>query len=482
MTDDPRPGQRPAEDAPAPTGLLGRVRAKLAGRDFLKNVLTLMTGTASSQVLMFVAMLFVARLFTPTEYGVYALVMAAVQMVLPIALGRYELAVVLPRRDNDARQLLRLGTVINVGVCLAVTVAMIFLAPWVASVMVDPTAADAGQVETSLRSWLYAVGPIAFLMAQLVLMSYWLTRTKNFRQISQNKIFQSASVSGMQIGTGLIGMGVSGLVLATIAGQAASLLNLLSRTKGQYRIDGPAASKGELAKRYIKMPTLNGPNALVDAVRINGINFMIGPRFSAAAVGQFGMAWRLLQAPMGLINAAISQVFFQRLANVRRGGMLRIVRQALVRSALIGVVPFTLIFLLAPWILPLVLGQQWQLAGDIARVLTPWLYLNFITSPISTVFVVVKRQFTMLLFSIAYMATPLTIIALGSPDLLRTMGWVAWGMAGLLVVFLGLALLVSWQYDRGFGWTPEEDVEDDTPDETVERAEQVVTEEDPLER
>ncbi|MBO1031819.1 oligosaccharide flippase family protein [Tessaracoccus sp. SD287] len=480
MSDDSRPTEvaPPVDETPppAPSGVIGRVRARLAGQDFLKNVLTLMTGTASAQVLQFLAMIFVGRLFTAAEFGVYVLVMSAVSAVVPIAAGRYELAIVLPRRDNDARQLLRLCTWINVAVSLATIAVMLVISPWLARLMTDQSQADAASIEAGLRFWLYFTGPMVFLVTQLGVMSYWLTRTRNFRQVAQNKIYQSVSVSGLQVGTGAVGMGVSGLVIATIVGYAASLWNLLRKTRGQYRIDGPARSKRELARRYVKMPALNGPNAVVDSVRLNGINALVGANYAAGPVGQFGMAWRLLQAPMGLINAAVAQVFFQRLATVERGQMTGIVRMAIVRSMVIGIVPFALIWSLGPWILPFVLGGDWTLAGEISRVLVPWLYLNFITSPISTVFVTVHRQLTMLLFSIAYMVVPLSILGFFAGDLLTTMAQVSWAMAGLLVVFLLLALLVSWQYDRGFGFRADEvDVE-------VEQAEQQVTGEEPLDR
>lgn len=457
MTDDPA----------APVGVLARTKAKLQRHPFAKHVLTLVSGTAFAQVLQLMTMPFVSRLFTPVEFGIYTLVMSAVAGVVTISAGRYDLAIVLPERDDDSRQLIRLCTLINVGVAAVVTGLMFFLAPWLAEVM-SRGKPDAEQIRAGLNTWLYAVGPLAFLVAQLTIMSYWLTRTRNFGQVAQNKMHQAVSVSGFQIGTGLGGLGVLGLVLATVAGNLASLVNLLRKTRGQYGFEGTPASKGSLAREYIKMPLLNGPNAVVDAVRVNGINFMVGARFSGGAVGQFGMAWRILQAPMALINAAVAQVFYQRLATVKRGQMLGIVRSAIKRSVLLGAVPFGLIWLLAPWFLPLFLGSNWHDAGQIARILVPWLFMNFITSPISTVFVVVRRQFTMLVYAIAFMLVPLTVLARSRSDIFTTMQWVSWSMAGMLLIFLVLALVVSWQYDRGFGRRADEEAEE------VEAAEQVV--------
>lgn len=461
---------------PAPT------RAPRIRNEFVRNVLTLMSGTAFAQVLNIVSVIIMGRLFAPTAIAIFTLVMSAAQMVSPVAAGRYELAIVLPDSDDEGRQLLKLATMINAVVALTLTVSMLFLAPTVADLLTSET--DEHLVP-QLTRWLYAAGPLAWLITQLTTMTYWLTRTKNFKQVAQNKIHQVTSVTLFQTGAGLLHAGVFGLVVAALVGYTASLVNLLRHTRGQYRLTGQAPSLRELAAEHKKMPLLNGPNALVDSVRLNGINMMISAFFTATSLAQFSLAWRALQAPMSLINAAVSQVFFPQLARVARGRMLSVVRKAILRGVLLGIVPFGLIWLLSPWLIPFVLGDRWHLAGLVAQVLVPWLFMNFVTSPISTVFVVVRRQFTLLVFSIAYCVVPLSIIWFRHDDLLETMGLVAWSMAGLLVVFLVLTILVSWQYDRGFGQRdaePNTSVSAPADAEEVEAAEEVVTDEGPLER
>lgn len=197
------------------------------------------------------------------------------------------------------------------------------------------------------------------------------------------------------------------------------------------------------------MPLLNGPNAVADAVRVNGINALIGAYFAAGVLGQFGLAWRLLQAPLALINGALQQVFFQRLARTPRGQMTRVVRASIVRSAALGAVPFGLIALAAPPVVTWALGEQWVLAGVIAATLAPWLYLNLITSPVSTVFIVVESQLELLLFALVFMAVPLGLIWWRHADIVETLTWVSWSMTGMLVVFLVLALFVARRFDRG---------------------------------
>ena len=64
-------------------------------------------------------------------------------------------------------------------------------------------------------------------------------------------------------------------------------------------------------------------------------------------------------------------------------------------------------------------------------------------------FIVVHKQGVMLLFGIAYMITPLYILAFHHSDIVSTMAVVSWAMAGLLAVFCLLALWAARAYDQG---------------------------------
>ncbi|WP_157438849.1 MULTISPECIES: lipopolysaccharide biosynthesis protein [Aestuariimicrobium] len=462
------PGTPNPATAPAAGGIRGRVRAQLAQREFARHFLTLITGTGAAQVLQIVGMLLVGRLFSPSQFGVYTAVLSVSQAILPLAALRYDMAIVLPKRANDARQLVRLATWINTGVAVASTLVMLVAA--------HPLGTWLG-VPAGDQWLLWLVGPMTWLLAQVALLTYWLTRTKNYRTVSENKITYAVALSGTQIAAGLLKAGVPGLLLATVLGQGLALVNVLRRTRGQFRLDPdePTASFRDLAREYRKMPLLNGPNALVDSARLQGIPLLIANQFSSAALGQFSLAWRLLQAPIALINGAISQIYFQKISVTQRGRMYALMKVSVVRSFLIGLVPFGLIWLLAPWLLPFVLGDKWTPAGRIARSLVPWLFLNFITSPISTVFVVARRQGLMLVYAIFFAAVPLTLLWRTDGNLEQTITWVAWSMTALLIVFTGLALYVARGYDRS-PVDPDDDAEAEG-DLAAEEAEDVAADE-----
>lgn len=397
-----------------------------------------MTGTAFAQAINFLIYPFVTRLYPSADMGVFSLFLAFVTFISTIAALRYDLAIVPAPNDDEALTLVSLATRSNIVFCTVTSLVLLLFAPTVADMVRAP----------QLAGWLWLVGPVALVTSQVAILGYWLTRKKLYRVASTNQMLTSVSMGGTRIGAGFLGGSVWGLVISQAVGQVAALARLLLITRDDVRAPR-TSTRRQLARKYRNMPLLNGPNAVVDAIRINGIPLLIGRFFSLEVVGNFSVAWTLIQAPLGLINGALSQVFFQRLAVTARGEMLPLVRSSLLRSLLIGIAPFALIFFLGPTLLPWVLGGDYHLVGAIAAALVPWLFFNLATSPVSMLFIVVQKQGVMLLHSIVYMATPLAILWLYHDDILATMTVVSLAMAGLLAGFCLLALWAAREFDRG---------------------------------
>ena len=66
------------------------------------NILTLMVGTTLSQAVPIAIMPILTRIYTPEDFGLYAIYGAIITILGTIASGRYELAILLPDKDEDA--------------------------------------------------------------------------------------------------------------------------------------------------------------------------------------------------------------------------------------------------------------------------------------------------------------------------------------------------------------------------------------------
>lgn len=417
-----------------------KLLALLRRSTFLNNVLTLVTGTAIAQAVGIALAIPLARLYTPSDFGHFAIFSSISAFAATIASLRYDLAIVLPKSDSVAKQVRRLARRCILLTSILTSLLCIAGADWV------------GKTYQSrpLTICLFFAGISVYEVAELSNVQYWLTRKTEYKLIAQNRVIQTTGVAVLQLGFFFLFPSVVGLFLGTITGQALALMLLLWKTRKDLRLDKSEKlpSLRELAVRYRKMPLLNGPNVMVDALRNNGMNLIVGLS-GAGVLGQFSKAQGILQVPMGFITASVTQVFYQRMAIVKPGEMLPLVKNVTKKLTLFAIPVFTLVFILAPWLFVFLFGSQWDQAGYYARALTPWILVTVLTSPISNIFIVTETQERMLVFAIFYCAVPLAILFFSPLAMLTTVVIMSLTMAAMLLFMLAMAFKVAKKFDLG---------------------------------
>lgn len=409
----------------------------------LGSLSKMMTGTMIAQIIAFFSQPVVARLYTDQELGLLATFMAIPMIIASVSALRYDMAIVLPEREDEAATLLRFSLTLSAAVAAVLTVLGVLGREAIAGYVGEP----------ALEPWAWLLGPVSMLIASNTILAFWLNRHADFGGIALKNVVTTSTNAASRIGLGFAGLAS---FLSLVGSQVLSFVvacTYMVRRSGRYPIPQRAGSDTPLRTllgRYRKMPLLNAPNVLVDSLRTQGMILLLGVTYQVAAVGQFQQAWVLMQAPVTLIGGAMNQVFYQKFATARRGMLTGLTLRSVGFTLVIGLIPFTILWLIAPWMVPFFLGDQWHEAGLIAQAIIPWLYLVLTTSPISTVFVVTNSQQYMLIFSLFYMATPLSMIWLnnGAIELPGLARWMSLGQAGMLIVLIGLTLHVSRRFDR----------------------------------
>src|SRR5690606_37400892 len=231
-------------------------RGRLGG-SFFGPVLTLVSGVAVAQGVVFAARPVLTRLYTPDAFGVLTLFVTLVALLAVPATGRYDDASMLPAARRDAAGLLLLALGGTALAALVVGVLVLWRDGWAAR-FGSPGLAPARLL----------LPPGLFLLAWGQALETWHTRHDRFRLVSAGRVAQSAAVVGVQVGAGLLGAGALGLVGGAAAGFGALLLvvgvPLVRRDGAALR----AAARGEalrrLARRYRRFPLLSGPAAFLN--------------------------------------------------------------------------------------------------------------------------------------------------------------------------------------------------------------------------
>jgi len=409
--------------------------------EFGRNILLLMTGTSIAQAITLAFIPILTRIYTPDDFGLVAIYVSLASLVSLVATGRYEMAILVANDQQESDDLTLISILIGLSISL-LSLLIIFLFGQEICNLVG---------SNDIKPWLFFI-PISVLFTGIYQsFNYWLTRKKAFKVVSKGRVVSSsmntltAAFIGMSLPTinGLIIGGVFSNILAAFYYGKAVLLQGIR----------PNLYKGRarwLLKKHYRFPLFQLPNALVDGVRQNIINVMIGRFFGIDTLGFYSLGLKVLMLPSTLIGGAISQVFYQKLSEMHNSQIstFKFVRNFVLKAMFFSWPFYLLLYYFSVDLFSFMFGDKWQVSGEIVRELVPWFYLMFISSTISTVFIILGRQGYLLLLSIIYLLVPIFSIYESSGDLFGALSLMNSGMSIVLLIMIFLALRASYSEDK----------------------------------
>ena len=184
--------------------------------EFSQNVLTLMTGSTLSQAIPIAVSPILTRLYKPEDFGLYAIFVAIITIIGTIASGRYELAIILPKKEEDAINIFGLG--------ILITIFMTVLTAILVFVFNDSIVYLLNNQE--MKYWLYLMPVSVFLAGCHNQLIYFNNRFKNFKELSNTLILKSSISAVVQLSCGFIRRGAVGLISGQIFSQLVADISL----------------------------------------------------------------------------------------------------------------------------------------------------------------------------------------------------------------------------------------------------------------
>lgn len=349
--------------------------------EFSTNVLTLLTGTSIAQAIPISLSPILTRIYTPDDFGVFALYIAIISIFGVIATGRYELAVMLPQKDSDASSIVFLSMMISVVISLFLLLIVVSFNKNITNLFGNP----------EISNWLYLVPISIFLSGVYQSLNYWCNRNKQYKRISASNIMQSANSGMVQLGLGSLNASVGGLIIGNIFGQSLGVFTLVKMTWNSLFNQIKNLRFKVLvsnANKYRKFPLFSSWGALLNNSAAQIPVFAISRIFGAVNTGFYSLSFKILNMPLTLLSGAISQVLFQRIASLNNETpeLLRafVLKMFLLLTAMI--IPMVLVLNLYGEVLfTWVFGADWGEAGRYASILSIAFAVRFVVSPLSSV-------------------------------------------------------------------------------------------------
>lgn len=372
----------------------------------MRNVATLASGAALAQALPLLFAPLLTRLYSPADFGLLAVFVAWLSSLAVLATARFELAIVLPEREDDAANLLAVSLLIasGFGLLLMLLVPLLQLLPY------DQIA--------RLGHWLYLLPLSVWLAGLMQAWTSWNNRRQHYVANATGRMVQSLATVAVQAGAELVGAQQQGLIAGQFAGQFASLLAQSwrdARASFSWHQYCGWSQMRVLAQRYRDFPRINAPQALIASLQDLLLVSMLSVLGGSVVVGLYGMMMRVLKLPAAMVGQAVAQVTYRDMASAHAAGQsLRpLLKKTVLLLGLLALPPFVLIVLFGDALFALVFGEVWREAGRYAQMLAPYILFHFIASPLGLVPLVLSRQRETFIFTVAGTVLPLLAVWIG---------------------------------------------------------------------
>ena len=346
-----------------------------------------MAGTIVAQAIPLAISPVLTRLFSPENFGLFALYFSISQIISVFISGRYEMTIILPEKDEDAVNLVALSLAITILVSIICLIAALLLRYFLPIQLSHLT----------IASYLLLMPITVIAIGTSSIFNFWLNRKEHYKSISEGKIARSLFSSFFSIGFGLTVLKAGGLIIADTIGQMASGIYLFVKSFKYDKEKILHISRQNMiiqAKRYKQFPRFNLLSGFLEKGSGHIPVIFLTSFFGSAVTGFFSLAQRLIAAPEIIIAVSIGNVFRQQ-ANVeyiQKGNCTDIFLKMLRLLLVIAIVPFTLLFVLAPFLFSFIFGPEWKVAGEYTQIMTVMFFLSFVVSPLSSMFLIAEKQ------------------------------------------------------------------------------------------
>ncbi len=369
---------------------------KILKNTTFKSVATLVSGTAIAQLILIGFQLILRRLYPPDAFGTFGVYMSIVGLLVILSTLRYDLSVVLPKKDSIANNLMISGILLSLLVNTIVFIVILVFKDNLAVMIGFPA---------KYSNWLYFIPLSTFLFSSYQMINYWLTRKGAFKSIATNKIFRRSTEGITQSTLGAFYFN-GGLISGDIAG---NIINLLSGIRQSIKNGFTFKSINKRMmiyglKRYINFPKFQALPAVLNTASILLPIFLINKYFDNDTAGYFDLSRQILAVPIAFITAALSQVLLKEYGDRIKNNLKikkNVLQTALFLSMLI--VPFVVIIVL--WgepLFALFFSDVWTTSGHFASIIVAAFAIQFIVSPLSISFTILEELKLLAIWQIAY--------------------------------------------------------------------------------
>lgn len=298
-------------------------------------------------ILQFIAMAILARLLSPSDFGLMGMVMVVIGFARAFADMGVSNAII-HRQDVTRDQLSSLYW-LNIFAGIIVFCVTCALTPSIAGFYREPR----------LLNLLYLTATIFLVTPFGQQFQILLQKELKFNRLTKIEITSSIANSTVAIACAFLSFGVFSLILGQLAGASAKVALLINTGWSNWR-PGFHFSKGDL-EGYLSFGLYQMGDKMVHYLNSNLDYLLIGAMFGAKSLGYYTLAYSLIIRPSSMINPVITKVAFPLFSRIQNE--LDLLKRGYLKTLqMLSTVNFPMmagLAAVAPAAVPVIFGEQW---------------------------------------------------------------------------------------------------------------------------
>ena len=412
-------------------------------------MLVVASGSGLAQLVSFLSLPFISRLYAPSDFGRFAIFSAVCWMIAVLATVQLEHVIIIPKLNAHANGLVQLIIIIGFAISFGSAGICYLSVEWFG---IDFGIKDHSEL-TCLFVFLTVIG-ITFTQA----FRSWYVRCGNFAMVARGAVITAISTASFAISFGVSSFFMfkdNGLIISQSCGLLVTSIYWYCNSKTH-------GFKGVFPIKVIRlrcMANMYGRTALI----LLGSNLFktscgrlphmtISSVVGNVATGFYVMAEKILSVPALLIGQSIGSVYrnYSKTASRNReyDNLAKYYWYTVIISVVISIPIFLILYLSSPVLFVFLFGDAWSEVGDYASIIIFGELFVFILSTVEDATILVKRNLYRFLWHALQLLSFILIFFVFKWLELGEIKNLLWSFVSVRITFALIDFLYFWIYLR----------------------------------
>jgi O-antigen/teichoic acid export membrane protein len=381
---------------------------KISKNDVVKNISKLASGSLISQLVLFLTIPLLTRLYSPAEYGLQGLFVSVISIASVVFTFNYQQAIPITTKKHQ------LGIIVIISFASSLVVTLISLI--ICYFYLNELSLLLG-INNNGILLLFPIG--AFLLSITLILELICYKYNFYGLQSKTHVLYSLLIQSFKILGGYFYAFGTTLIMSIILGYVIKVFVLLTKLQNKINVKELVRKKCSekrgfvILKKYSTFPLHRMPQTFLTSLAIYLPVFVLASFFDLKESGYYSLAIGVLGVPLTLLGSSVTNVLFPKITSMFKSSHIKMyfyIRNFFGIMTIMLIVPFGVFSFYADTIFSYIFGVDWKIAGVFAAALCLQYYFIIIIRPIIVAITVTNKNKFYLYFEIISSLLKLLIV------------------------------------------------------------------------